>query len=693
MRSARSAGLVGIAALSGITVRANAETAAQKPNVLMIFIDDQNDWVGAFGGHPMVKTPNMDKLAARGAALLNAQVPAPLCNPSRTAIMMGLRPSTTGIYALSPWFRDVPKWKNWVALPQYFHNAGYRTYTVGKVYHDFMKYAVTTEQKKFEFDELSDLRDLVGVRPEKRLIDPMPNSIIDWGVFPHKDDDTGDYKVASWTVEQIRKAPKNQPFFMTAGFHLPHVPIYVSQKWWDLYPDDDRILPLVKPNERAGLPRFSWYLHWQLPEHRLNEVQQYGQWRNLVHSYLAATSFIDDQIGRMLTALQDAGLAENTIVVVFGDNGYHLGEKEITGKNSLWARSTRTPLIFAGPGIKPGGRCAQPVELIDIYPTLIDLCGLPPRTDLDGVSIRPQLENDQAHRDRPAITTANAGNHSICSERWRYIHYADGSEELYDIQNDRNEWNNLAANPEYAGVLAEHRKWLPATESEPAPGSISGGRLLTYDEDSDTAVWQGKTVIHRTDPVPGMSEKQKKPPAKKEVKAEPSGSMPEPLSFGQPHPDLAGNFTMAGWITPAQAISLSVPSNKGMGAVKEQAYFIKAEPGHKLYGEGHSCAGISAGTNGLMVIEHSGKYLSSVLTLTQPISGPVHVAVVYQDGQPALYLNGKIAAEGIASGRTVHPGTLQSAAAADGNPAWLLYGQALSAGQIQKVFEQAGTKK
>lgn len=667
-------GSVRLTGLAGIIAASSAQSeVSTKPNVLMVVIDDQNDWVGAFGGHPMVKTPNMDALAARGAALLNAQVPAPLCNPSRTAILMGLRPSTTGIYALSPYFRDVPKWKDWVTLPQYFHDHGYRTSANGKVYHQ-------VGNQGSEFDEWGGLRDLVGVKPDKRLIDPMPNKIIDWGVFPHNDEDTGDYKVASWAVEQIRNAPKTQPFFVAAGFHLPHVQTYVSPKWWALYPDDDSILPPVKENERAGLPRFSWYLHWSLPEHRLSEVQQYGQWRNMVHAYLSATSFIDAQIGRMLDALNEAGLAENTIVVVFGDNGYHLGEKEITGKNSLWARSTRVPLIFAGPGIISGGRCTQPVELLDIYPTLIDLCGLPPRTDLDGISIRPQLENAQTRRDRPAVTDANPGNHSVCSEQWRYIHYADGSEELYDMQNDPHEWNNLAQNPEYQPVLAEHRKWLPSTESVPASGSESGGRLLTYDPVADTADWQGKITIYRTDSILGMTEQKKSAPVKKEVRDEPSGPMPEPLPFAPPPADLTGNFTMAGWMVPDQAIVLSAPADKGITAMKGQAYLVEATPGHKLYGENHSGAGISTGTNGLMIIEHSGKYLASVLTLNRPLAGRVYVTIVYQDGSPSLYLNGKPIAEGIVSGRTVHPGTSSS---------WTLYGKALTSGQVRTLYEQA----
>jgi arylsulfatase A-like enzyme len=325
------------------------------------------------------------------------------------------------------------------------------------------------------------------------------NPLMDWGVFPHRDEDKGDYQVASWAVEQIRQAPKDQPFFLAAGFFLPHVPIYVTQKWADLYPDDDRILPAVKADDRADTPRFSWYLHWNLPEPRLEWVQERKQWRNLVRSYLAATSFVDAQIGRVMQALEEAGLTENTVVVVWSDHGWHLGEKAITGKNTLWDDGTRVPLIFAGPGIAPGGRSTQPAELLDLYPTLVELCGLTPRTDLEGLSLVPQLRDAKTPRARPAITSHNRGNHGIRSERWRYIRYADGTEELYDHASDAHEWHNLALKPEHAAVLAEHRRWLPTIDRPPAPNSAS--RVLTYDPATDEAVWEGKTV-RRGDPIP-----------------------------------------------------------------------------------------------------------------------------------------------------------------------------------------------
>jgi arylsulfatase A-like enzyme len=231
----------------------------------------------------------------------------------------------------------------------------------------------------------------------------------------------------------------------------------------------------------------------------LKFLKEANQWRNLVRSYLACTSFTDAQIGRLLTALDESGHRDDTIVVVWGDHGWHLGEKEITGKNTLWDRGTKVPLVFAGPGVTPGQRCNQPAELLDLYPTLIELAGLTKRDDLEGLSLSPQLKDAATKRERPAVTSHNQGNHGVRSEKWRYIHYADGSEELYDMINDPNEWTNVAAKPENAAIIAEHKKWLPKIDVPPAPNSAS--RVLTYDQKTDEAVWEGKTV-KRGDPIP-----------------------------------------------------------------------------------------------------------------------------------------------------------------------------------------------
>lgn len=477
---------------------ATSTPEASRPNVLFIAIDDQNDWVGALGGHPLAKTPNLDRLAKRGTVFLNAHCNAPLCNPSRTSLMLGLRPTTTGIYGLSPWLRSVEAWRNRVTLPQHFKANGYRTYTAGKIYHG----GVGGPQKQAEEFDVWGPSGGIGARPSAKLIGPTPmgnNPLMDWGTFPHRDEDKGDHQVASWAVEKLRTMPRDKPFFLAAGFFLPHVPCYATQKWFDLFPDDDRVLPVLKRDDRSDTPRFSWYLHWNLPEPRLKWVEAGNQWRNLVRSYLACSSFVDAQVGRVLQALEESGLADNTIVVVWGDHGYHLGEKGITGKNTLWERSTRVPLIFAGPGISKGGRSKQPSELIDIYPTLSDLAGLSSASGLEGHSLVPQLKRASTRREHPAITSHNQGNHAVRTERWRYIRYADGTEELYDHRKDPNEWANLAGKSSMRPILESLRRWLPSVDAAPAPGSAN--RVLTYDAATDQAVWEGKTIT-RQDPIP-----------------------------------------------------------------------------------------------------------------------------------------------------------------------------------------------
>ena len=474
--------------------------AEPRPNVLFIAIDDQNDWIGCLGGHPLVKTPHIDRLASRGTLFTNAHCQAPLCNPSRTSLLTGLRPSTTGIHGLTPWFRTVEEFREHVTLPQHFLHAGYRNLITGKIYHG--GYPPANEMAG-EFT-VQGPPSSGGPRPRKKLVSPTPmgnHPLVDWGTFDHRDEDKGDWKVASWTVEQLKKigeeqrqvpVGERQPFFLATGFFLPHVPCYVTDRWWQQYPDDDSILPRMEENDRADTPRFSWYLHWNLPEPRLNWLRSANQWRPLVRAYLASISFMDSQVGRILDALDQSGLAENTIVVLWSDHGWHLGEKGVTGKNTLWERSTRVPLVFAGPTIARGARCEAPVELLDLYPTLIELCQLPARPGLEGHSLLPQLRRADAERSHPAITTHNQGNHAIRSRHWRYIRYADGSEELYDHRMDPNEWTNLAARPEHAAVIAEHRQYLPKIDRPAAP--MSTQRVLTYNPKTKEATWEGKPI-------------------------------------------------------------------------------------------------------------------------------------------------------------------------------------------------------
>lgn len=460
---------------------------ARRPNVLFIAIDDQNDFVGCLRGHPQVQTPAIDALAKRGTLFTNAHCQAPLCNPSRSSLLTGLRPSTTGIHGLSPGIRQVERTRELVTLPQTFTAARYHTYTCGKIYHDG---SLRPAEREREFNTWGPAPGMPKPTKPFAKLPGKPHPAMDWGPFPERDEDNADYKIASAAIEAIAAAPADKPFFIACGFRLPHVPCFAPPKWFELYPDATLAMPPIKPNDRADVPKFADYLHWKLPEPRLQTLEETGEWRPLVRAYLASISYMDSQAGRVLAALEKSGRLENTIVVLWSDHGYHLGEKQISGKNTLWERSTRVPLLFAGPGIATDAKCARPVELLDIFPTLLALCDLPARDDLEGHSLLPQLKDATAPRDWPAITTHNQGNHAVRTEDWRYIRYADGSEELYDMRNDPHEWTNLAGDERHAGAKRDLAKWLPKIDVAAAPGSAS--RVLTYDAKTGDVTWEGQ---------------------------------------------------------------------------------------------------------------------------------------------------------------------------------------------------------
>lgn len=454
-----------------------------KPNVLFIAIDDLNDWIGCMGGHPQVKTPNLDKLAARGTLFLNAHCQSPLCNPSRTSVMTGLRPSTTGIYSLQPAFRTLAKFQDYVSMPRAFQANGYSTSSCGKIYHG--------SAGNGEFELVGRPKPGSKSKPQKKFVDPRVSQL-DWGVWPPQDSDQRDYQTADWAIDQLKKTSDEKPFFMAVGFSKPHVPLYASQKWFDLYREESLMLPEIKRDDRNDTPRFSWYIHWKLPEPRLKIIEEHGQLKNKVRSYLACVSFVDAQVGRVLDALEASGLQDETIVVCWSDHGYHLGEKEITGKNTLWDPATRVPLIVAGPGIAEAARCERPAELLDIYPTLTELCQLNSVPGgLEGQSLVPQLKDATAHRTQPAITSHGPGNDAVRTETHRYIRYADGSEELYDIQKDPNEFTNLASHPETEPLKKKLAAYLPQNPAKPVPGSMA--RLVELKDDG-FVYWENERI-------------------------------------------------------------------------------------------------------------------------------------------------------------------------------------------------------
>lgn len=460
----------------------------EKPNVLLISIDDLNDWVGHLDGHPKVQTPHMDRLAASGVAFTNAHVQAPICNPSRTSFLTGLRPGTTGVYALGPWIRDVKGYEDVVTLPQYFEKNGYVTMSTGKTYHD----AFPPEEDRRDGPEFTRWGFHGGFypRPEEPFVKATGHPLVDWGIFPEKDTQQDDWKVTDWAIEQLKNPPKDKPFFLAVGIRHPHVPLFASQKWFDLYPEDDYLLPVVRGDDRDDIPPFAWYLHWDLPEPRLAWLQMHNEWKPKVRAYLASVSFADMLVGRLLDVLEQQGLADNTIVVLLSDHGYHLGTKNITGKNTLWHETTRVPFIFSGPGVTETGKTSDaPVELLDLFPTLTDLAGLPEKQGLEGHSLAPLLKDVNHKRPWPAICTHGPDNNVVITEQWRFIQYADGSRELYNRKTDPYEWNNLAGVEGYEPVIEELADFLPK-RAAPAPGSKT--RLIEMIDGEP--YWQGEKI-------------------------------------------------------------------------------------------------------------------------------------------------------------------------------------------------------
>ena len=431
-----------------------SETPKHAPNVLFIAIDDLNDWIGVLEGHPQARTPNIDRLAARGVLFTNAHTAAPACNPSRVAVMSGLLPSTSGVYRNNqPWR---PILKEAVTLPQYFMTNGYNALGAGKIFHltypdpDSWDRYFPSKKRTTPKDPFPDNIPLNGIKS-------TPN--FDWGAVDVDDHDMGDYKVASWVIKQL-DSDHLKPFFLAAGIFRPHMPWYVPQNYFDHYPVDSVRLPPFLDNDLQDIPPAGTTIAISEGHHKA--ILDHDLWRKAVQGYLASIEFADAQVGRIITALDESKYNDNTIIVLWSDHGWHLGEKSHWRKFALWERATRVTFMIIAPKVaKMGGRSSQPVNLVDIYPTLLDLANLPAKDGLDGISLRPLLERPEAKWTRPSITTLDQGNHSIRDARWRYIRYADGSEELYDHQHDDNEWKNLANDILYADIKMRLSNWIP----------------------------------------------------------------------------------------------------------------------------------------------------------------------------------------------------------------------------------------
>ncbi|HDY69087.1 MAG TPA: DUF4976 domain-containing protein [Candidatus Scalindua sp.] len=436
--------------------------AQNKPNVLFIAIDDLNDYVNCMDGSIRAHTPNIDRLAKAGTLFTNAHCQAPICGPSRASIMTGLYPSTSGNY-LQLSDKDIAKsnkaTRQATFMPDYFEQFGYKTMAVGKIYHK--------GDAAETFDEYGGKFAWFGPKPEERFnYDPakiegkVGSTQTDWGAYPEHDSLLTDYQSAKWAVDKLQKKHE-KPFFMAVGFVRPHVPWYVPQKWFDMYPLSEIKTPPYNPNDFDDIPQMAQLVAEAPMMPTTEELIQKGEWEEMVRAYLACITFVDAQVGKVLEALENSEYAENTIIVLWADHGYHLGEKNRVAKQALWERDTRTVLIFKEPNGKENQNCKAPVQLLDIYPTLTDLCHLPEYKSAEGNSLAPFLKDPKAKSSHPSLSYYGVGNVAVRNERYRLMQYEDGSIEFYDMKKDPNEWVNLANDKKLQNEIEELKIFIP----------------------------------------------------------------------------------------------------------------------------------------------------------------------------------------------------------------------------------------
>jgi arylsulfatase A-like enzyme len=417
--------------------------AMNPPNFLIIAIDDLNDYVGALGGHPNASTPHLDRLAKQGVLFTNAHCNSPVCNPSRAAIWTGLRPTTTHIVSnRSGWFRSQPGFENIATLTQAMGLNGYRTFGYGKLYHVGSNNKTEGEWQRFN-------RFNYGPNQDPKLSsNGRGDRITDWGIPPPGSKPSYDAEIAQRTIFTLEDT-HDAPFFLGCGFYRPHTPLYADKMWFEAHPlAGIQLPPGVKDGDTDDLVYFD--VKERRPEDveapglwDQNWVEANGHWKEILQAYLASTTAMDYQLGRVVDALAESSYADNTYIICFSDHGWHLGEKRHWGKAALWEQTTRVPFIISGPGIPKGVVCNQPVELLSIYPTVMDYAGLEPPHQLEGHSLRSLLEDSETSWNHPALTTF-VDHHALRTQRWRYIRYSVGGEELYDMQKDPHEWENLA---------------------------------------------------------------------------------------------------------------------------------------------------------------------------------------------------------------------------------------------------------
>lgn len=468
-----------LAICSGLLLGSSSSNPKElvRPNVLFVVFDDLNDWEGCMFGHPQSITPNIDRLAAKGVLFSNAHSVATMCCPSRTSVITGLRPTTTGVYNNTDTPLELYESKR--TLNRHFKENGYFVAGAGKILHKF-------HYEKTDWHEfVSRHRDegIVGNRenPEKENITQLGGSIA-WGPFSSPDSLTFDVRTVDWVKERIAR-DHDKPFFLACGIYRPHIPWFVPGKYFDQHPLQEVMLPLVKENDLDDVPlsgknvAYSTSnfgdrddLHNTDGNYEHEAIKKKDLWHEAVQAYLASVSYADAQFGRLLDALENSKYADNTIIVLWSDHGWQLGQKEHWRKATLWEEVTRVPLIIYDPKNIAKGNCGQAVSLLDIYPTLIELCGLPQIGELEGESLLPQLIDPKTKRTSPAISSLTPNFHSIRDDRFRYISYGNGEEELYDHETDPNEWINIAHDENYQEVKQRLKIFVPTNARKPVKG-------------------------------------------------------------------------------------------------------------------------------------------------------------------------------------------------------------------------------
>lgn len=477
-----------------------AMAATAKPNVLFIAIDDMNDWVGFLGGHPQTKTPNMDRLAKRGVNFRNTHCSAPGCSPSRNSLLFGVEPHNSGLYP----FYDTDKidpdvLAPYTTLPRLFKEQGYNTYGAGKIHHG-TGWTYEKDGGAYEWTEHGYKRDGAKWVPLEYDVASgyslgtveKPNKKMSFCPTKNRDEDHPDFKTSQFGVDVLGRK-HDKPFFLAVGIVKPHLAFVCPKRFFDMHAGPIEP-PAIKSDDLSDIPWAGRSMAKLGDDFRYRKDKA---WEKVRRAYLACISWTDFNVGRVLDALAASPYEDNTIIVLWSDHGYHQGEKRSFRKFSLWEEATHVPFIVYDPRMeaKQGRVCDEATSLIDIYPTLTDLAGLKKPDYVDGISLRPWLEDPSRPRKKPAITSWGRGNYAIRTRGWRYIRYFDGSEELYHNESDTNEWENLADSPEYAPKKKELAQWLPKNE---APLVLSGKALHSCVDADQPSLEKAKEFYQQT---------------------------------------------------------------------------------------------------------------------------------------------------------------------------------------------------